>query len=125
MYQSIDLPPAALAPGDTFVVCANSGLVPNCDWDVAPDTNLIQNGAPDAVALRWMGGLEDAVSYEGTTGAPYYEGAFGLLFGDGETSPGVGIARTPDGQDTDDNSAAFTLRAITAGIPTPGPPAAT
>ena len=40
-----------LAAGGYFVVCGNAATTLNCDLDVAPDTNLIQNGAPDAVGL--------------------------------------------------------------------------
>src|SRR6266511_2509428 len=49
IYQTIDLPSVDLAAGGFFVVCANAATVANCDLDVGPDTNLIQNGAPDAV----------------------------------------------------------------------------
>jgi hypothetical protein len=46
VYQTITLPTVSLAAGDYFVVCANLATVANCDLDVAPDTNLIQNGPP-------------------------------------------------------------------------------
>src|SRR5262245_50902107 len=115
VYQSIPLS-GVLLEGDTFVVCA-SPLVPNCDLDVLPDSNLIQNGGPDAIGLRNNGVLEDAVSYEGDSGAPYTEGTgVSVLGADDNITPEVGIARTPDGQDSGVNSADFTLRAITPGL---------
>jgi predicted extracellular nuclease len=59
-----------------FVICGDAGNVPNCDLDVSPNSNLIQNGA-DAVALHvgdaadfpndtpvTTAGLLDAVVYD-------------------------------------------------------------
>ena len=91
IYLTVDLPNIDLAPGDYFVVCANAGTVPNCDLDISPDTNLIQNGSPDAVGLRYDDQLIDAVSYEGDTGAPYTEGSGDGLVDSGEQ----GISRCP------------------------------
>ena len=45
-----------------FVLCGNSGTTANCDLDVSPDTNLIQNGA-DAAALV----VGDAVDFPNDT----------------------------------------------------------
>ncbi len=113
-YNTIDLSGYTLAGGDYFVVCANPATVENCDLDSSPDTNFIQNGAPDAVALWFDGTLIDAVSYEGDTGAPYTEGSgVGL-----EDDPGIeaaGISRYPDGTDTDVNHADLSLRCISPG----------
>src|ERR671919_1173898 len=66
VYQTIDLPGTSLGPGDHFVVCANPAATANCDLDVTPETNLIQNGAPDAVAVAIVlgGTVVDSVSYE-------------------------------------------------------------
>ena len=75
VYDTIALPDVSLAAGDYFVVCANAATVANCDLDDGPDTNFIQNGAPDAVALNYDGALIDTVSYEGDTGTPYTEGS--------------------------------------------------
>jgi predicted extracellular nuclease len=49
-YQAFDLDGYSTGADGYFVLCANAATVPNCDLDVLPDTNLIQNGA-DAVAL--------------------------------------------------------------------------
>src|SRR5918912_2252060 len=43
VYQTIDLPAVSLATGDHFVVCANNTTTANCDLDVSPESNLIQN----------------------------------------------------------------------------------
>ena len=76
IYNTIVLPSVSLAAGAYFVVCANAATVVNCDLDVSPDTNFIQNGAPDAVGLRDTAAtLIDAVSYEGNAGSPYTEGS--------------------------------------------------
>jgi predicted extracellular nuclease len=113
LYQTIDLPSGSLAPGDFYVVCASTTTVANCDLDVSPDTNLIQNGAPDAVGLRLGGTLVDAVSYEGDSAAPYREGS-----GTGLDDTGVGaesISRCPDGVDSDQNNVDFARVPITPG----------
>lgn len=113
-YGTFDLPNASLAPGAYFVICAQAANTPNCDLDVAPDTNLVQNGSPDAVALVLGGEVVDAVSYEGDTVAPYTEGTGAGL----EDAPGidfVGLSRFPNGADTDQNNVDFSLRCITPG----------
>ena len=51
LYQVYDLPNVNLAAGDYFVVCGNAANTANCDMDVTPDTDLIQNGAPDGLRL--------------------------------------------------------------------------
>jgi predicted extracellular nuclease len=114
VYQTFDLPNVDLAPGDYFVVCANTATVPNCDLDVAPDTNLIQNGAPDAAGLRDGLDLIDTVSYEGDTGPPYTEGSGAGLVDDGSVADG-GIARCPDGTDTNQNNVDFRADTISPG----------
>jgi predicted extracellular nuclease len=114
IYGTFALPSVSLAAGDYFVVCANTATVANCDLDVSPDTNLIQNGAPDAVGLRYETTLVDAVSYEGDTGAPYTEGS-GVGLEDGGDFSGS-IARCPDGMDTDVNNVDF----VNVDVPTPG-----
>ena len=113
IYQTISLPAVTLPAGEYFVVCGDAANVPNCDLDVSPNTNLIQNGAPDAVGLRFNGTLVDAVSYEGDTGAPYTEGSgVGLV----DTAIAAeSIARCPDGVDTQQNNVDFQLLAITPG----------
>jgi predicted extracellular nuclease len=114
-YQTIDLPNVTLAAGDYYIVCSNTAMTANCDLDVTPDTNLIQNGEPDAVALRSNGTLIDTVSYEGNAGAPYTEGTgVGLI--DDASTVSQGISRCPDGADTDQNTGDFQRQMITPGI---------
>jgi predicted extracellular nuclease len=116
IYQTIALPAVTLAGGDYFVVCGDSATVPNCDLDTTPDSNLVQNGAPDAVALVLAGVLLDAVSYEGDTGAPYTEGSgTGLEDPGAAGSDNLGIARLPDGADSDVNNVDFSTRCVTPG----------
>ena len=125
VYQTIALPSTTLAAGDYFVVCANAATVANCDLDVAPDTNLIQNGAPDAVAIRLGSTVVDTVSYEGDTGAPYTEGS-GVGLEDDPSLADRGISRCADGVDTDQNNADFLFASATPGAandcPAPPPP---
>jgi hypothetical protein len=113
-YRLFTLSAVLLAPGDYFVLCANAANTPNCDQDVTPETDLIQNGAPDALALRFGATLIDAVSYEGNTGAPYTEGSGTGLLDDG-VSATQGIARCADGVDTHVNNVDLSLRSITPG----------
>jgi predicted extracellular nuclease len=114
VYQSIDLPAVSLGAGDYFVVCANTTTTTNCDLDVSPDTNLVQNGAPDAVGLRDAGALVDTVSYEGDTGAPYTEGS-GAGLDDNPDTADKGLSRCDDGADTDQNNVDFLYADITPG----------
>lgn len=113
VYATFDLTASgALAAGDYLVVCANAATVANCDIDASPDTNLIQNGAPDAVALVLDDVVMDTVSYEGDTVAPYTEGSGAGL----NDSTDGSISRCPNGVDTDQNNADFEFVAIS----TPG-----
>ena len=112
VYKTIDLPAVSLAAGDYFVVCANAATTFNCDLDVSPDTNLIQNGSPDAVALLLGDEVVDALSYEGSV-TGFTEGT-GTSAAD-NNDPFIGLSRSPDGADTDDNNADFSLRCITPG----------
>jgi predicted extracellular nuclease len=114
IYQTMDLPNVDLAAGDYFVICANAANTANCDLDVTPDTNLIQNGAPDGVGLREGGLFVDAVSYEGDTSAPYTEGT-GAGLVDDAVLPAQSISRCGDGSDTDQNNVDFSLRDSTPG----------
>ena len=117
-YQLFALPAVDVAPGGYFVVCGDPANVPNCDLDVSPNTNLIQNGAPDAAAL-WLGAvggtLVDTVSYEGSLPAPYTEGS-GTGLADGGVAD-TGISRFPDGVDTQVNNVDLSLRCVTPGLP--------
>ncbi|WP_419810463.1 ExeM/NucH family extracellular endonuclease [Bacterioplanoides sp.] len=53
-YKAIDLTGYRTNSDGFFVLCGNAANTENCDLDVSPDTNLIQNGA-DAVALYQSG----------------------------------------------------------------------
>ncbi|MEM1081874.1 MAG: lamin tail domain-containing protein, partial [Pseudomonadota bacterium] len=113
VYESFNLPAVSLAAGDWFVLCANPANTPNCDLDVSPDTNLIQNGEPEAVALVQGALVIDTVSYEGSVAAPYVEGT-GTTAAD-NNDDFFGLARFPDGADSNDNNADFAGRCITPG----------
>jgi predicted extracellular nuclease len=115
-YRFFTLPAVNLAAGDYFVLCGNAANTPNCDMDVTPDSDLIQNGSPDAVALLFGTTIVDTVSYEGNTVAPYTEGSGTGLEDPGTTgSVNLGISRFPDGADTDQNNVDLSTRCITPG----------
>jgi len=116
VYDTIPLAGSTLAPGGYFVVCANAATVFHCDLDDGPDTNFIQNGAPDAIGLRTTGSLlVDALSYEGDAGAPYTEGS-GAGLVDDPSIAFYGLSRFPDGLDTNVNNVDFGGRCITPGF---------
>jgi predicted extracellular nuclease len=109
----VALPSSVTLPaGGYFVVCANAATVPGCNFD-APGAagDWMQNGAPDAIALRLNGVDHDVLSYEGnTTGWGEGTGA-GADDGVGFTS----LSRCPDGVDTSNNGGDFSLRTGTPG----------
>ncbi len=115
VYNTIVLPAVSLAPGAYFVVCGNAANVDNCDLDASPDSNLIQNGAPDAVALTTGGMIVDTVSYEGDVPG-FTEGSGSGLTDSGSTgNDDLGISRFADGLDTDMNNVDFVFSCITPG----------
>ncbi|MCP4655453.1 MAG: hypothetical protein GY856_08545 [bacterium] len=117
VYQTVNLPDFALAPGEYYVVCSDATAVANCDLDVI---SSVQNGAPDAVAITIGETIVDTVSYEGDSGAPYTEGS-GAGLGDlgtggaGGPNEYKGISRWPDGVDTDQNNVDLSTRCVTPG----------
>jgi predicted extracellular nuclease len=116
-YQTFALPAVMLGAGDYYVVCANAATVANCDLDVSPDTNLVQNGSPDAVALVRAGAVLDTVSYEGDVGAPYTEGSgSGLSDSNAAGQDNLGISRFPNGNDTNQNNVDLVYACITPGL---------
>ncbi len=118
-YAFFTLPSFSLAAGDYFVICGTGSAVANCDHQVSPGTNLIQNGAPDGVALYDPADvLIDAVTYEGDI-AGYTEGSGVGLEDNPNLIPSYehkGISRFPDGVDTDQNNVDFSLRCSTPGV---------
>ena len=125
IYTTADLPAVALAAGGHYVVCGNPATVPECDLDIGNVQDLIQNGAPDAVAIVNAGAIVDTVSYEGTVPG-YQEGALTAPSDTGGAA-NIGISRVPDGCDTDQNGDDFDVVATTpgasnGGVPCGGPP---
>ncbi|MEJ2128889.1 MAG: lamin tail domain-containing protein [Woeseiaceae bacterium] len=115
VYNTFALPAETLAPGDYFVICANPANTPGCDLDVSPNTNLVQNGAPDAVAIMSGATQIDGVSYEGDVPSVVEVSGAGLA--DSGSTPFVSISRFPDGVDTDQNNVDLSLRCTTPGKP--------
>ncbi|NNF01373.1 MAG: T9SS type A sorting domain-containing protein [Bacteroidia bacterium] len=114
IYQTFPLPAVILNSNDYFVICGDSSNTMNCDMDVSPETNLIQNGSPDAIAIIDTFGIVDVVSYEGDVVAPYIEGS-GVGIQDYASVDFAGISRYPDGSDTDMNNVDFSFRCISPG----------
>lgn len=94
-YLAFDLDGLSTDGDGYFVLCGNAATVANCDLDVSPDTNLIQNGA-DAAALV----VGDAVNYPNDTALP----------AGGDVVDAIVY-------DTDDSDDAVLLAALTPGEP--------
>jgi hypothetical protein len=118
IYDSIPLPSFTLNPGEYYVICGGGNSVPNCNLAHGSVSDMIQNGSPDAVAIKdnITQTIFDALSYEGSCVAPYVEGT-GVATSDADnnTTPYVSLSRFPDGMDTDNNSIDFNLACITPG----------
>jgi len=94
VYLTIDLPNVNLPAGQYYVVCGDAAIVENCDLDTTPEQNLVQNGAPDALAIVQGASIIDAVSYEGDVAPPYIEGS-GVGLEDDPNVTNAGISRFP------------------------------
>jgi len=98
-------PGGVLGAGQYLVLCMPTvcSSLPSGTLFVTLASSVLQNGAPDGVRLLRQGQFADGVAYEGT------------MAGTGEgttagTDPGAGgLARCPNGADTDDNGADFEL----------------
>ena len=116
-YETVTFDPGTTIPAmGYYVVCGNTANVANCDdGDQLPASNAIQNG-PDAVELVTTGGTRiDVVSYEAAV-MGFTEGGGAAPADLGTTgNENMSIARTPDGADTDDNAADFSVVGITPG----------
>ncbi|MBK7555943.1 MAG: lamin tail domain-containing protein [Flavobacteriales bacterium] len=113
LYSTFTLPNVSVAAGDYFVICGTGSSVPNCDFQSGSATNLIQNGSPDGMRLATTGNIViDQMSYEGSMSTT--EGTAPADIDDG-TQPDQGLSRLPDGGDTNDNSADWTMRCISPG----------
>lgn len=130
-YDSVQLPSQTLNVGSYFVICGNSGKVPNCNLTFVAASNAIQNAAsatattpsPDAVYIQdvQQGNIIDVVSYEGDCIAPYFETA-GVPAANSDTvvadtimSRFYSIGRYPDGTDSNNNSVDFNRMCSTPG----------
>jgi hypothetical protein len=122
IYRTIPLPSVILAANDYFVICGNSSNTANCDMQITPMTDWIQNGAPDGVALINGSVLSDALSYEGaiTSFAPYgwslVEGTLlPVSVADNNSTGGIGLSRIPNGLDSNNAATDWSIGYITPG----------
>ena len=131
-YLSIPLSAlGTLAPGEYVVIGSSSvvGALPTGTRSItfASAQDNVQNGAPDAVALvTGMTTVIDSVSYEGVTTWNADAGVT-LTLSEGPSDGGPednnttagSIGRSPNGRDTDDNSADFRFGPATPGAANP------
>ena len=114
IYETITLPSLTLGAGEYFVICGDSNSVINCDWTASKSTNLIQNGAPDAIALMLNNVVQDSLSYEGNT-ASYTEGS-GVGLVDDPDFDFMGLSLFPNGTASNQNNVDFIFSCITPGM---------
>ena len=114
IYEAIALPALNLGAGDYFVICGNSSTVINCDMTASKNTNLIQNGAPDAIALLLNDIVQDSMSYEGNT-VGYTEGSGSGLEDDADFDF-MGLSLWPSGITSNQNNVDFIFSCITPGM---------
>ncbi|MDP1830211.1 MAG: lamin tail domain-containing protein [Archangium sp.] len=115
-YNTIDLTPGGILAAGGYLVVGSAATVAGLPAAVKTvtttvTTDLIQNGAPDAVLLQDSAGVTvDALSYEGATmvgTVSVQEGtASTLLIADLNTGGGS-VCRIPNGEDTDVNATDF------------------
>jgi hypothetical protein len=114
-YATISLASAGTLGPDEYLVVGSSATVASLPTGAKAVTmpgtaDLIQNGAPDAVMLIGPAGIDDALSYEGSTtanGVAVQEGAASTA---ALTDPGAGsICRIPNGADTNVNATDFSV----------------
>lgn len=110
-YNSIALNDATVPAGAYYVVCFGENNAAYCDQSVAGGS--VQNGGPDAIALAFQGQIFDALSYEGTI-ENVSEGSGDDLV-DISAIDNFGLARIPNGFDSDNNGADFRAQCITPG----------
>ncbi len=114
IYGTVNLPDFELESDSFYVICADGNSVENCNLQTSLGNNFIQNGAPDAVALKLSNILIDTVSYEGDAGSPYTE-TEGISERDPDFMSLASISRFPNGKDTNNNKLDFLLS-----VPSPG-----
>ncbi len=113
IYTFFQLVPLTVPAGGYFVMCDNVN-VPNCNMLTGQGgQNWIQNGPVNSIELVDPTDTRvDVVGYE-TGVAGYIETSPSV--GDPFNGIDLGISRTPDGTDTDDNNADFQSKCISPG----------
>lgn len=112
-YRSIDLTGFDIGSSSYFVICNDTSLTINCNYDFTNSTGWMQNGAPDAVALYNEFGLIDSLSYEGEM-AGFTEGS--VLTVTDSNAEIMSISRLPNGADSNNNNFDFQSGCITPGL---------
>lgn len=99
-YRVFDLDGRTTNAQGYFVLCGNAANVPNCDWDVTPDTDLIQNGQ-DAAALY----AGDAVQFPNNTPVTTTNVIDAIVYDTSDPDdPGLLVLLNPGQPQVDENS---------------------
>ncbi|VAW07192.1 hypothetical protein MNBD_ACTINO02-2709, partial [hydrothermal vent metagenome] len=131
-YRAYDLDGLSTNAAGYFVLCGNAGNTANCDLDVSPDTNLIQNGADAVVLLTGDAanfpngsslpttGVVDALVYD--TNDSDDAGLLGLLNpGQPQVNEGATSSTTEsNGRCDNGTGGALNTNTYSQGAPTPG-----
>ncbi len=112
-YRTLPLAPVTLSSDAYYVLCGDPEQVVNCDQDASPDANLIQNGAPDAIALLLGAQVVDSLVYEGQLAG--LGGGVGPAASDNNRDANLSLARLPNGADSHHNVVDFALGCSTPG----------
>ncbi len=112
VLQTIDLT-GSVANNDYFVICDTTAKVLNCDQAVNLGDDFLADGPTNAVALVQGSFVVDTVSYEGDTPSGYTETSSAPT--DDGMDALLGLSRTTDGADTNNNGSDFGLRCVTPG----------
>jgi uncharacterized protein len=117
IYKTITTIPTGitLGPGQYYVICGDDTVVPGCQLDVSPNSDLIQNGSPDALSLLLNGTVVDSLSYEGDVPGNTEGTGVSTANAENNNSPNLSLSRCPNGNDSNNNSLDFKTAA-----PTPG-----
>lgn len=111
LQQTIDLPAETLAAGDYFTICDSTAafFATNCDMAFPSVLNIDDGGCGFAIVVSGVGTIVDSASFEVSI-AGITEGSPGPA--DSNSTP-TSVCRTPDGQDSNDNSVDFTSQTTT------------
>ncbi|MDM8567717.1 Calx-beta domain-containing protein [Candidatus Halobeggiatoa sp. HSG11] len=116
--KTINTMSGTLAANDYYVICGDNTKTANCDLDVTPNSDMIQDDIEAIVlVVKASNAVVDALTYEGalTTNNDIYSEGIGAS-ADSSIEVNVSLSRYADGVDTNANNTDISLRCITPGL---------